>query len=139
MSLSLHLKIVGVSLLLLSLAHAFFPKRFQWKEELVRLSLLNRQIFGVHCFFVALVLFFFGVLSLCFTEALLEPTALARPVLAGLALFWAIRFVVQLFVYDRRLWKGDRFNTRAHVVFTLLWTYYAVIYGWAFWGQVSSG
>jgi hypothetical protein len=137
MTLGLHLKIVGVSLLILSLAHAFFPKRFQWPEELSRLSLLNRQMFGVHCFFIALVLFFFGLLSLFFTEALLERTALARPVLAGLTLFWAIRLFVQLFVYDRLLWKGNRFNTRAHVVVTLLWTYYATIYGWALWEQIS--
>jgi len=67
MTLSLHLKIVGASLLLLAVAHAFFPRRFGWAEELSRLSPLNRQMFQVHCFFIGLVLFMFGLLSLCFT------------------------------------------------------------------------
>lgn len=45
MSLWVHLKIAGASLLILALAHAFFPWRFNWPEELSRLSLLNRQMF----------------------------------------------------------------------------------------------
>ena len=36
--------------------HFFFPKRFLWREELSRLSLLNRQIFWVHCGFIVLTL-----------------------------------------------------------------------------------
>src|SRR5262245_8584583 len=100
MFLSPLLKIAGASLLILSLAHAFFPARFKWKEELGRLSLLNRQIFQVHCFFIALVLFMFGLLALVFTDTLLQRTALARLVLAGLLLFWLARLFAQFFVYD---------------------------------------
>lgn len=136
MSLGVHLKIVGASLLLLAAAHAFFPRRFNWEEELGRLSRLNRQMFQVHCFFIGLVLFLFGVLSLGFTEALLERTFLARVILSGLALFWLARLVVQLFVYDPRLWKGSRFNTRVHLLFSLMWAYYAAVFGCALWHQL---
>jgi hypothetical protein len=139
MYLSLHLKIVGVSLLLLAFAHAFFPRRFNWGEELGRLSLLNRQIFLVHCFFIALVLAMFGLLALVFTEALLERTALARIVLGGLLTFFLTRLVFQFFVYDTSLWKGDRFNTRAHAFFSFLWVYYAGVFGWALWNQLRPG
>src|SRR5260370_42230447 len=110
MSLRLQLKIVGASLLLLALAHALFPRRFEWEEELSRVSLLNRQIFQVHCFFIALVLFMFGSLALFFTGALLDRTVLARIILGGIALFWLVRLIVQLFVYDSRLWRGNRFH-----------------------------
>lgn len=139
MILSPLLKIAGASLLILSLAHAFFPARFQWREELGRLSLLNRQIFQVHCFFIALVLFMFGLLALVFTDALLERTALARPVLGGMLLFWLARLFAQFFVYDARIWKGDRFNTRAHLFFSLLWAYYVAVFGWALWDQLRPG
>jgi hypothetical protein len=138
-SLSGHLKIVGASLLFLAVAHAFFPRRFNWTEELGRLSKLNRQIFQVHCFFIALVLFMFGLLSLCFTETLLERTPLARVVLGGLVLFWLARLIVQLFVYDPGLWKGHRFNARIHWLFTFLWAYYIAIFGWALWRQLRPG
>src|SRR5947207_7299564 len=105
MSLRFQLKIVGASLLILAVAHAFFPRRFDWNEELRGVSLLNRQIFLVHCFFIGLILFLFGLLSLFFTDALLDRTALARLVLGGIVLFWFARLVVQFFVYHSSLWK----------------------------------
>lgn len=130
---AIHLKVAGALLLLLAAAHAFFPRRFRWREELARLSLLNRQIFLVHGFFIALTVAMMGALSLFFTDALLEPTPLARLVLGGLAAFWAVRLVVQWAVYDRRLWVGHRFNTAVHVAFTALWCYLAGTYGCALW------
>ena len=133
MMLAIHLKVVGLTLLLLGALHVAFPRRFRWAEELQRLSLLNRQIFLVHCFFIVLTLGLMGSLALFFTDALLEATSLARLVLAGLVVFWVARLVCQLAVYDVRLWRGNRFNTVAHVAFTALWTYYIAIFGWALW------
>jgi cation transport ATPase len=133
MILAVHLKVVGLSLLLLAALHFAFPRRFQWAEELRRLSLLNRQMFLVHCFFIVLTLVLMGALALFFTDALLEATSLARLVLAGLVIFWAARLVCQLAVYDSRLWRGNRFNTVVHVAFTGLWTYYIAVFGWALW------
>jgi hypothetical protein len=131
MSLAVHLKIVGVLLVLLALLHASFPRRFKWAEELRRLSLLSRQIFLVHTFFVALTVLLCGLLTFFYAEALLAGTPLARAVLAGLTLFWAARLAVQLFVYSPALWRGHRFNTAVHVIFTCLWTYFVGVYGWA--------
>jgi hypothetical protein len=63
---------------------------------------------------------------------LVERTALARVVTAGLAAFWGARLVVQLFVYRAELWRGNRFRTVIHVAFTGVWAYLAVVYGAAF-------
>ena len=131
MSLELHLKIVGVSLIALGLAHFLFPKRFHWKEELERLSLLNRQIFWVHDWFVVLTIIMFGIVSLVYTDSLLAYSKLAEVVLAGFFTFWLCRLYVQFFVYDSSLWKGDRFNTRVHIAFSLTWLYYVMVYGCA--------
>jgi hypothetical protein len=135
MTLLLHLRIAGCLLLALAAMHFFLPKRFNWSEELARLSLLNRQIFIVHTLFIVLVLTMMGALSLFFGSLLLSGSPLARVVLGALALFWIARFVVQLFVYDKSLWRGDRFNTRAHLAFTALWAYLSAVYGAALWAQ----
>jgi len=135
MNIGIHLKVAGALLLVLAAAHVFFPKRFQWREELSRLSLLNRQIFLVHCFFICLMLVLMGSLSAFYTDALLQPSPLARLVLFGLTLFWGLRLLVQLFVYDRELWRGNRFNTVAHFLFTGLWSYCTAAYGGALWLQ----
>jgi hypothetical protein len=130
-SLALHLELAGLGLILLALAHLTFPKRFGWREELARLSLLNRQMFQVHVFFIALVLVLFGALSLFGARALLTPGPLSKAVLAGFTLFWTLRLYVQLFVYDRALWRGHRFNAAVHVGFTAFWTYLVLVYGTA--------
>ena len=131
------LRIAGALLLLLACSHVVFPKRFHWAEELPRLSLLNRQMFLVHTFFIALLVAFMGILSLVFPEALLERSQLGRVVLAGLTIFWATRLLFQWFVYDRRLWRGQPFNTFVHYTFTAFWIYLTAVFGWALWRQFS--
>ncbi len=123
-----HLRIAGALQLALALAHLLFPRRFNWAQELARLSLLNRQIFHVHTLFVCVVLAMFGALSLLAPEALLEPSALSRLVLVGIAGFWALRLYCQWFVYDAVLWRGRRFETAMHAVCTLLWLYLTAVY-----------
>ncbi len=130
---SIHLKIVGVLLLLLAAANFLLPRRLHWREELPRLSLLNRRIFQVHCMFIVLIVVMLAVLCLVYTDELQTPHPLARAVLAGMALFWALRLFAQWFIYDRSLWQGDRARTVLHVIFSLLWVYFVGVFGAAWW------
>ncbi len=132
MILNLLLKTGGVLLLVLAAAHVFFPRRFGWKEDLAKLSLLNRQIFQVHCFFIVLVLVGFGLLNLFLTDQLLGSNLLAKSLLVGMAVFWFCRLIVQLFVYDSLLWKGNPMRTTFHALFVLFWSFLVVLYCVAF-------
>lgn len=132
----LGLQIAGTIQIALAITHAFFPKRFQWKQELARLSLLNRQIFMVHTSFICFILILMGALSLFASEALLRPTPLSKLVLGGIASFWLLRLIFQWFVYDWRLWKGNSVNTAIHVLFTVMWTYLTAAYAIVFVSQV---
>ena len=127
----LHLRIVGVLLLALIVLNLYVPRRFNWRGELASLSLLNRQIFQVHAAFICVILAMFATLALFFTDELLEPTRLARAVLALLAIFWSLRLLTQWFVYDRRLWRGKTFETIVHFIFTGVWTYFAATFAYA--------
>ncbi len=138
MSLELHLRIAGALLLLLASAHLLFPKELGWKEDLAKLTLLNRQIFLVHVGFIMLILALFGALALGFTADLVAPSRLAKAVLGGLTLFWGLRLVTQQFVYDRRLWQGSRRNTILHILASLLWIYLTAVFGWGWWRQMGA-
>jgi len=129
------LRIAGASQIALAFAHLSFGRRFDWRNELARLSLLNRQIFQVHCFFICLVLVMMGLLGLCAPAALLERSRLGLLVAAGLAVFWGIRLWMQWFVYDASLWRGKRFETAAHTAFSVLWMFYFGVYGAVTWVQ----
>jgi energy-converting hydrogenase Eha subunit G len=137
MSLEIHLRIAGALLILLAAAHFFFPKELGWKEDLAKLTLLNRQVFLVHTGFIMLILVLFGVLALGFTSDLVAPSRLAAAVLGGLTLFWGSRLITQQFIYDRALWRGNRRNTILHIFATLLWIYLTAVFGWGWWRQMS--
>ncbi len=122
-------RVVGVSLIGLAGAHVFFPKRFRWREEMARVSLLNRQIFYAHCFFLCLFLVLVGALCALAPGALLERSELGRMVAGGLAFFWFCRLVAQWFFYDSALWRGKRFETAMHWFFTAVWVGYVVVFG----------
>jgi hypothetical protein len=126
-----NLRLAGAAMLLLAALYPVYPRRFRWSEQLQRVELLTRQVFWVHIGFIVLLLVLQGVLLLGFAEVLLEPNRAATALLVGLVAFWGYRLVAQLFVYDRRLWRGNRLHAAVHVVFTLLWLWITAVASWA--------
>lgn len=123
----IHLKIIGFTLMILAAIHVIFPSYFNWKEELSRLSLINRQMFKVHTFFIALTVFLMGLLSFSKSERIVH-TELGKSIALGLGLFWACRLFFQLFIYSKELWKGKIFETVVHVFFTAFWIYMSAVF-----------
>ncbi len=127
----LHLRVVGIIMAALVIVNAIVPRRFHWREGMARLSLLNRQIFQAHAAFLILTLALFSALLLTCGPALLEPTRLSRAVLVGLMIFWGVRMAMQWFFYSPRIWRGHRFNTVVHCVFSVLWIYVTTVFAFA--------
>lgn len=123
----IHFKIVGIVLIILGLIHSVFPRYFNWKDELAGLTLINRQMMSVHTFFIALTLVLMGLLCLISAEEMIA-THLGKTVSLGFGIFWAIRLVFQFFVYSPELWKGKRFETGVHIIFSLLWIYLSSLF-----------
>ncbi|MEP0214267.1 MAG: hypothetical protein ABJD66_13675 [Cellulophaga sp.] len=123
----IHLYIIGILLMALALAHIFFPKYFNWRTELQPLALINRQMMTTHTFFIALTVFLMGLL--CVTSATeLIKTTLGNKLVLGLAVFWSIRLFFQFFVYSKNLWKGKKFETTIHIIFSGFWVYLSTIF-----------
>jgi hypothetical protein len=123
----IHFKLIGVILIVLALVHIIFPRYFNWAEELKSLSLINRQIMTVHTFFIALVVFLMGVLCLTSSGELVS-TELGKKISLGLGVFWVIRLYFQFFGYSSDLWKGKKFETAVHIMFSFLWTYLSITF-----------
>jgi len=128
----LQLNVAGIILMLVALAHIAFPKYFQWKKQLSLVSLINRQMMYVHAFFIALVVFLMGLLCLTSANEVLG-TALGKKIAAGLFIFWASRFFIQFFGYSSALWKGKKFETVIHIMFSFLWLYISFVFACAYW------
>lgn len=123
----IHFKIIGIVLIFLALVHVIFPKYFNWKLELNKLSLINRQMMVVHTIFIALTVFLMGLLCVSSSNELVE-TNLGKTVSLGLGIFWLVRLFIQFFGYSSKLWKGKRFETIMHVLFSLMWLYFSIVF-----------
>jgi len=123
----LQLEVIGALLVLLALLHAGFGWYFDWRREFAPVSLLNRQMMHVHTFFVAFTVGLMGLL--CLTSAAeLVGTPLGRRVALGLGVFWLARLLIQFFGYSASLWRGKRFETTVHILFSLFWAYLTVVF-----------
>ncbi len=123
----IHFKIIGVLLIALAFVHIVFPTYFNWDKELKSLSLINRQMMTVHTFFITLTVFLMGLLCLTSSTELNE-TNLGEKISLGLGVFWTVRLFIQFFGYSTDLWKGKKFETLMHIIFSLLWTYLSIIF-----------
>ena len=129
----LNLRAAGVLLAVLVVVNLVVPSRFGWRADLAQLSLLNRQIFQAHSVFLVLILGLSSALLLTSADALLEPSRLSRAILVGLTIFWGLRMMMQWFFYSSAIWRGNRFFTTMHVVFSVAWIYMTAVFGAALW------
>lgn len=127
-----HLRISGGLFVILGFAHVGFGKRLNWREDLAKLSVVNRQIFVLHSFYIALLLVMLGSLLLFLTDALLQPSPLSKALLGAMTLLWTIRFGVQWLFFERSIWEGHAANRRIHYLLMLFWAYVALVDAFAF-------
>jgi hypothetical protein len=133
----LHLKIVGVLLIALSLMHIVIPRYFRWSQELTSLSLITRQILYVHTFFIAFIVLLMGLLCLGYpSELLYNP--LGRVITFGLFVFWLTRLIFQFFVYSPKAWRGKKFETIMHVIFSITWSYFTFVFLFSYLKEILS-
>jgi len=107
--------------------HIIIPKYFKWEQELASLSLITKQILYVHTFFIAFMVLLMGLLCLSYSyELVYDP--FGRIISLGLFGFWLIRLIFQFFVYSPKVWRGKRFETVMHVMFSIIWLYFTMVF-----------
>jgi Membrane bound O-acyl transferase family len=113
------------------LASALVPVVLDWKGSLAKLDRLPRQLIWVHGLFIVLVIVAFGALSLFFSSDLAGGTRLARALCCFIAVFWATRLAIQLFVFDAKPYLSNVLLRVGYHGLTLVFTYLACAYAWA--------
>lgn len=128
---NLHIEIIGIILIILAIFHAIFPRYFNWKSEFESVSLINRQIMYIHTFFIACVILLMGLLCVTSPKEIIE-TPFGNKIALGFAAFWTLRLLFQFFGYSSELWRGKKFETIVHILFSVLWTYISGVFWWVF-------
>ncbi len=136
-TMTLLLRVVGASHLVLGIAHVEIWRRFGWSRELKQVSPLTARVFAVHTFFVAFVLAALGALALARPDLLVTRSDLARLLLGAALVFWALRMFAQPVIFDPVLLPGSRFRMPIRVAALLTFASYVYVYAWAFAAQLG--
>jgi len=96
------------------------------------ISRINREMMYVHTFFIALAVLLMGLLCITSAKAIIS-TPLGNKLALGFFIFWFMRLVIQFAGYSPALWRGKRFETAMHILFSILWTYFSVVFFMVFW------
>jgi hypothetical protein len=123
----LHLKIIGWMMIILAMLHLVFPRYFEWSKQLASLSLINKQLMYVHTFFIGLIVLLMGIFCISSANEIVNLN-LGRQLALGFFIFWSARLAFQFFVYSSKLWRGKKFETTIHILFSLLWIYFSAVF-----------
>jgi hypothetical protein len=100
MSSSLFIWIGGLYNLAFLIFHDFFWKIFNWKDDLVKLTPINKAIMQVLNLMLIFVLLIFAYVSFFHVQDL-QTVDLGKTVTIFIALFWGIRAILQLVFFSR--------------------------------------
>ncbi|HEY3863644.1 MAG TPA: hypothetical protein VGO59_17350 [Verrucomicrobiae bacterium] len=132
-SLILLLRIAGVLHLGLIAAGALMPRAVHLREHLKTLPPFIRRLFWVYYIFIGLCLVSFGSLSVGFAVALASGAPLARAVCAFLSVFWTVRLIAAVFVFDVRPYLTGKYLRLGWHATNLAFMYLPAAYALAAW------
>lgn len=122
----------AVGQLVLTLLNLRLDKLLHWGSELKNLSLLLREVFYVHKWFISITMAIFGVVTLKFAGEMSEGVIpMGRWLAVGIGLFWAIRTVIQWAYYSKSHWIGKAGPTAVHWILTICYGGCAATYLYA--------
>ena len=81
--------------------------------------------------YIVLNILAFGIVSILLPGELASGTVLARAICGFIAVFWGIRLVIQLFLFDAEPYLRNWFLKLGFHGLTIVFLYQTVVYGWA--------
>ena len=123
--------ISGVMHLGTLLGSAQVPKELKFRDELPKLNPLLRHWILVAGGYVVLNIAAFGLLSLLFAKQLASGEPLARGVCGFICVFWGIRLIIQLFIFDAKPYLRNWFLTIGYHALTAVFAWHTLVYGYA--------
>jgi hypothetical protein len=128
-ALTLCLRIVALAQILLAGLSLTLPRILDWKPDIARMSLLVREVFEIHSWFIALTLVIWGVLTWQFAPEMAAHTSpLTSWLCAAIGFFLALRTVLQWSHYSASHWRGNTPRTVIHWTLTFGYGAWAVVY-----------
>ncbi len=111
------------------LGSAQVPRELRFRDELPKLPPLLQHWILVAGGYIVLDLIGFGLISICCARQLASGIPLARAICGFIAVFWLIRLVIGLFLFDARPYLRNWFLRLGYFGLTLVFVYHTLVYG----------
>ena len=130
-TLQIMLIIAGLLHLAITSAGITMTLVLDWRKNLSPLCALTRHVIWTHALFMLMTIIAFGAVSLFFAAPLASGAPLARAICAFIALFWAIRLLIQFFLFDARPFLMSVPLKLGYHGLTAVFAYFTMTYGLA--------
>jgi hypothetical protein len=124
------LQLAGLTYIGLLCAGALMPRIVDLRGHLAPLPPFIRRLVWVYFAFIGVTLLGGGAVSFFMAESLAAGTPLARALCTFLGLFWALRWIVAVFVFDVRPYLTNRWLTTGYQATNIVFTLLPLLYGW---------
>jgi len=129
LNLLLALQLAALGQLSIAVLNLFLSRILNWKPDVDRMPQLIREVFQVHAWFISITLAIFGIVTWRFAAELAQATnPIGTWLAAGIGLFWAVRFVLQLTYYNSSHWRGRVDRTIIHITLLVVYGGFAAAY-----------
>lgn len=122
------LVLAGLGQIALALASLAIPRVLGWRAETAKLRPLTRQVFWTYAAYIFSFHVAFGLLSALAPDLLLDGTPLGRIVAGFIAVYWGVRFLLQIFCFDRSERPPGALGKLAEAALTALFVALTVVY-----------
>ena len=109
----------GIFNLGFTIFHLFFWKLFDWKKDLAFLTPVNRSVMQILNLCLTFMIFMMAYVSLFLPREMLT-TNLGRHLLVAFAIFWFLRMLEQILIFEVR--------NKLSVIFTLIFLLGSILY-----------
>lgn len=109
------------------------PKVVGLRKHIAALPPFIRNLFWVYYTFIGACLIGFGLFTYCMADELAAGTTLAKAVLIFMALFWLLRVIVAVFIFDVTPYLTTKLMRVGYWCTNLVFGYFTAIYAIAAW------
>ena len=107
------------------------PYLLQWRNELLSVRTLIKQVFWTYAAYIFCTNLFFAVLSIFLAPNLTDGTELATAICLFITLYWGARLVIQFFYFDKKGIPSGGIYRYGEWLLSLCFAFFTIVYGGA--------
>jgi hypothetical protein len=109
------------------------PKAVSLNSHLAQVPVFIRRLFYVYYGFIGMILIAFGVMTFSYAAPMVAGEPVARGLCLLMAVFWAVRLVAAIFLFDVRPYLRNRFLRLGYFGLNCVFVYLVILYAFVAW------